>query len=216
MSRRTPSRARMPDRPHRSGRRGRSTRGAFAPLLCALEVPRERFVRPSTWRELARHAALRRRGSGDDQRSHAYLLSFRVLDLSAGHRVAELGTGSGYGAALASHIVSPGGSVLTLEIDEALARRAESLLEGYPNVRVVRGDAGELLHAWGGFDRITVTFAVDEIPPAWLDAIPGRPPGGPAGENGQRSLSVRPRQASLSGPITERCATAETAAAKRA
>src|SRR6185295_9999268 len=101
-----------------------------------------------------------------------YLLSFRVLGLSPGDRVAELGTGTGYGAALASHVVSPSGSVLSIEIDESLARRAKYLLSGYPNVQVASGDAGEMLALWKEFDRVTVTFAVDAIPSPWLHAIP--------------------------------------------
>jgi protein-L-isoaspartate(D-aspartate) O-methyltransferase len=106
--------------------------------------------------------------------------------------VAELGTGSGYGAALASQIVGPTGSVLSIEIDETLAARAERLLAGCANVKVVCDDAGEVLASWRGFDRITVTFAVSAIPPAWLAAIPeGGSMVAPVGhEGGQRLLRV--------------------------
>jgi len=143
-------------------------------LSALLDVPRERFVR--SW-DIAESAIdtpllLDDEGLATISAPHAYLLSFKVLGLKPGDRVAELGTGSGYGAALASHIVTPSGSVLSVEIDEALARRASHLLAGYPNVRATCGDAAETLASWRGYDRITVTFAVDDIPPAWLDAIP--------------------------------------------
>jgi protein-L-isoaspartate(D-aspartate) O-methyltransferase len=96
----------------------------------------------------------------------------RCHGLKAGDRFAELGTGTGYGAALASHVVGPGGTVYTIEIDEALARRAARLLAGYGNLHVSQGDAGSALSGWAECDRVSVTFAVDEIPHAWVDALP--------------------------------------------
>jgi protein-L-isoaspartate(D-aspartate) O-methyltransferase len=163
-------------------------------LSALLDVPRERFVRPWDIAESAIDTPLLLddEGLATISAPHAYLLSFRVLGLRPGDRVAELGTGSGYGAALASHIVTPSGSVLSVEIDEGLARRASHLLAGYPNVRATCGDAAEVLTSWRGFDRITVTFAIDEIPQAWLDAIPeGGSMVAPVGrEGGQRLMRV--------------------------
>lgn len=163
-------------------------------LSALLDVPRERFVR--YW-DIAESAIdtpllLDDEGLATISAPHAYMLSFRVLDLRPGDRVAELGTGSGYGAALASHIVTPSGSVFSVEIDEDLAKRASHLLRGYPNVRVTSGDAAEVLAGWRGFDKITVTFAIDEVPPAWLDAIPeGGSMVAPVGREGaQRLLRV--------------------------
>jgi protein-L-isoaspartate(D-aspartate) O-methyltransferase len=163
-------------------------------LSALLDVPRERFVR--SW-DIAESSIdtpllLDDEGLATISAPHAYLLSFRVLGLRPGDRVAELGTGSGYGAALASHIVGGSGSVFTVEIDPALARRASDLLRGYPNVRATCGDAAEMLAGWQGFDRITVTFAVDDIPQAWLEAIPeGGSMVAPVGREGaQRLLRV--------------------------
>jgi protein-L-isoaspartate(D-aspartate) O-methyltransferase len=170
--------------------------GPFEPRLLSalLDVPRERFVRPLDLGESALDTPLLLddEGLATISAPHAYLLSFRVLDLRPGHRIAELGTGSGYGAALASHVVGASGSVLSVEIDETLATRARRLLSGYPNVSVVRDDAGEMLSAWQGFDRITVTFALNEIPAAWLAAIPeGGSMVAPVGrDHGQRLLRV--------------------------
>jgi protein-L-isoaspartate(D-aspartate) O-methyltransferase len=163
-------------------------------LSALLDVPRERFVRSSDIAESAIDTPLLLddEGLATISAPHAYLLSFKVLGLKPGDRLAELGTGSGYGAALASHIVTPSGAVLTVEIDEGLAHRASHQLAAYPNVRVLSGDAAETLATWRGFDRITVTFAVDDIAPAWLDAIPeGGRMVAPVGRDGaQRLLRV--------------------------
>ena len=170
--------------------------GPFEPRLLSalLDVPRERFVRPVDVGEssLDTPLLLDDEGLATISAPHAYLLSFRVLDLRPGHRLAELGTGSGYGAALASQVVGPSGSVLSIEIDETLAARARRLLSGYSNVKVACGDAGEMLVGWHGFDRVTVTFAVNEIPAPWLAAIPegGRMVAPVGRDSGQRLLRV--------------------------
>jgi len=143
-------------------------------LSALLEVPRERFVRPEDIGESTTDTPLLLDDAGLATISapHAYLLSFRVLGLRRDDRIAELGAGSGYGAALASRVVGEGGSVLTIEIDEALANRASRLLAGYANVRVVRGDAGTLVDLWRSFDRISVAYAVASVPASWIDALP--------------------------------------------
>ena len=100
--------------------------GPFDPLhLEALrEVPRERFVRPGDQDRSAEDVPLPLddEGLATISAPHAYLLSFRLLDLSPGDRLVELGSGSGYGAALGAYIVGPGGRVVTLEIDGVFTR----------------------------------------------------------------------------------------------
>src|ERR1019366_3711918 len=80
-------------------------------LNALLEVPRERFVRPEDVPLSADDTRLSLDGPGQATISapHAYLLSFRVLRLEPGDSLVELGTGSGYGAALAAAIVGPEG-----------------------------------------------------------------------------------------------------------
>jgi protein-L-isoaspartate(D-aspartate) O-methyltransferase len=145
------------------------------PMLTALvEVPRERFVRPDDIGDSTVDTPLFLDDGGLATVSapHAYLLSFRVLGLKSGDRLAELGAGSGYGAALASRIVGQTGGVLTIEIDRPLADRAARLLASYANVRVLEGDAGAVVDHWRGFDRISVAFAVASVPAAWVEALP--------------------------------------------
>jgi len=150
--------------------------GPFEPHLLAalLEVPRERFVRPA---DLARSAddmplALDDDGLATVSAPHAYLLSFRLLRLSGGDSVVELGAGTGYGAALAAFVVGSAGHVTTFEIDPELAATARHLLADLSNVAVVEGDSVESALRWEGAKKVVATFAVDSLPPAWVDNIP--------------------------------------------
>ncbi|MFP4249892.1 MAG: protein-L-isoaspartate(D-aspartate) O-methyltransferase [Armatimonadota bacterium] len=86
------------------------------------------------------------------------------------HRVLEIGTGSGYQAAVLAEVVR---HVYTIEIVEALATSARSRLEDldYTNVTVRHGDGYEGWPEHAPFDRIIVTAAPEEIPPALLDQL---------------------------------------------
>jgi protein-L-isoaspartate(D-aspartate) O-methyltransferase len=143
-------------------------------LRALLEVPRERFVRPA---DVVRSAddtplPLDDEGLATISAPHAYLLSFRLLELAPRDSLVELGTGSGYGAALAAFIVGAAGRVVTFEIDPGLAGWAKSTLVDCPNVTVVQGDAMTSAAHWGDARKVVVTFAVDALPAAWLDALP--------------------------------------------
>ncbi|MGW1996430.1 methyltransferase domain-containing protein [Embleya sp. NPDC001921] len=96
------------------------------------------------------------------------------LDAHPGMRVLEIGTGTGYSAAL---LAARGCDVVSVEIDPELAHQARANLAraGYGDaVRVVTGD-GVLGHsAWGPYDRVQVTAGVRRIPAAWIEqARPG-------------------------------------------
>ena len=98
--------------------------------------------------------------------SQPYMVAFMTQSIrpASGMKVLEVGTGSGYQAAVLAEIVD---SVYTIEIVEPLARRSKSLLSqlGYENVIVKTGDgfAGWPEHA--PYDAIVVTAAAEEIPP---------------------------------------------------
>ena len=125
---------------------------------------------------------------------HAYLLSFRLLELAAGDELVELGAGSGYGAALAAFIVGPEGRVITFEIDPVLAEWARSTLAAESNVKVVEADAVSNSEEWRGARKVVVTFAVDAWPPAWLEALPeGGRIVAPVGKGDQRLLLAERR-----------------------
>ncbi len=161
------------------------------------DVPRERFVPLDAIGDAHRDVAL---ALDDDGRAtisamHAYVAQLRALDVREGDAVVDLGGGSGYGAAIAARLVGPRGSVTTIEIDEALARRATEALAEHGNVRVIHGDAHDLAR-WRGASKVMVGFDVGELPGAWIDALaPGgrlvAPVGGElvvADAKGRRSL----------------------------
>jgi protein-L-isoaspartate(D-aspartate) O-methyltransferase len=150
--------------------------GPFDPRLleALVAVPRERFVHLP---DVARSAEdiplpLDAAGLATVSAPHAYLLSYRLLALGAGDTLLELGTGSGYGAALAAFIVGPAGRVVTVEIDPALAVWSRRTLGDLPNVEAREGDAVATASTLPPAPKVVVTFAVDALPAAWLGALP--------------------------------------------
>jgi protein-L-isoaspartate(D-aspartate) O-methyltransferase len=95
------------------------------------------------------------------------------LGLGPGHRVLEIGTGSGYNAAVMSVVVGRRGQVVTVDIDAELVARARSSLgaAGYDTVTVRCGDGGYGDPDGAPFDRIIVTAGAWDIAPAWLDQL---------------------------------------------
>jgi protein-L-isoaspartate(D-aspartate) O-methyltransferase len=95
------------------------------------------------------------------------------LDVRPGDRCLEIGTASGYDAALLSRLVGPEGRVTTVELDPDLARDAARALDeaGCRDVRVVLGDGGEGFAEGAPYDRVLVTAAATEILPSWRDQL---------------------------------------------
>jgi protein-L-isoaspartate(D-aspartate) O-methyltransferase len=143
-------------------------------LQALLEVPRERFVRHEDIERSADDVPLPLDADGLATISapHAYALTYRLLGLARGDSLVELGTGSGYGAALAAFVVGPEGKVITFEIDPALAAWARTSLSASLNIVVVDGDAMTSAPAWRHAPKVAVTFAIDAIPDNWLDSLP--------------------------------------------
>ncbi|WP_030580247.1 methyltransferase domain-containing protein [Streptomyces anulatus] len=91
-----------------------------------------------------------------------------MLDVRAGHRVLEIGSGTGWNAALLAHRLGPG-RVVTVEVDPALAVRATRSLEGAGlDARVIHGDGARGHAAGGPYDRVIATCSVRTVPPAWI------------------------------------------------
>src|SRR5580704_1830638 len=95
------------------------------------------------------------------------------LGLQPGHRVLEIGTGSGYNAAVLANITGAGGRVVSIDLDRGLAQRAGERLRsaGYEAVAVRCADGGFGDPAGAPFDRIIVTAGARDIAPAWLDQL---------------------------------------------
>ena len=92
------------------------------------------------------------------------------LGLEPGHRVLEIGAGTGYNAALMAHIVGPQGQVITIDIDLDIVEAAQQHLSdtGVEGVRVVQGDGGLGYASGGPYDRIIFTVGAGDIRPNWL------------------------------------------------
>ena len=104
--------------------------------------------------------------------SQPYIVGFMTdaLRIEPSHRVLEIGTGSGYQAAILGELAR---EVYTIEIIPALAGRARSLLEelGYRNIHVRSGNGYLGWPEAAPFDRVIVTAAPDEVPPALVTQL---------------------------------------------
>ena len=134
------------------------------------KVPRHLFVPESVRARAYRDSPL---PIGYQQTiSQPYIVAFmtQALDVRSSHRVLEIGTGSGYQAAVLALLAS---RVYTIEIVAPLAARARATLAdlGYRNVEVRTGNGYLGWPEQAPFDRIIVTAAPDEVPPALVQQL---------------------------------------------
>jgi protein-L-isoaspartate(D-aspartate) O-methyltransferase len=140
-------------------------------VLRAMEqVPRELFVEPADREDAYRDSAL---GIACGQTiSQPFVVAYMTeqLQLQKQHRVLEIGTGSGYQAAILSRLCA---DVLTIERYRTLADTARERLRelGCDNVEVRLGDGFDVPETAGTFDRIIVTAAMEQIPEALLERL---------------------------------------------
>jgi len=134
------------------------------------EVPRERFVEPtfadSAYADQALPIAC------GQTISQPYVVAYMTeqLEMESHHRVLEVGTGSGYQAAVLSHLAR---EVVSVERYRTLAEAARERLKalGYENVDIVVGDGFAGVPDRAPYDRIIVTAAAETIPEALLDQL---------------------------------------------
>jgi protein-L-isoaspartate(D-aspartate) O-methyltransferase len=135
-------------------------------VLRAMEgVPRDLFVEPADRADAWRDSAL---GIACGQTiSQPFVVAYMTeqLQLQKHHRVLEIGTGSGYQAAILSRLC---GHVLSIERYRTLADSARLRLEQLrcDNVEVLLGDGFDIPAGVGNFDRIIVTAAMEQVPEA--------------------------------------------------
>ncbi|MGO9568401.1 MAG: protein-L-isoaspartate(D-aspartate) O-methyltransferase [Desulfomonilaceae bacterium] len=149
---------------------GRTTISDAAVLQAMLKVPRHFFVPPN-------HSALAYQDSpvpiGHGQTiSQPYIVALmtQALELKPGMKVLEVGTGSGYQAAILAEITP---DVFTIEIIRPLYESAADRLKklGYDSVKVLLGDGYYGWKEFAPFDRIIVTCAALHVPPPLFDEL---------------------------------------------
>ena len=139
-------------------------------LDAMLKVKRHRFV-PSHSRHLAYEDYPLSIGKGQTiSQPYIVALMTELLSLKGTEKVLEIGTGSGYQAAILAELA---GEVYTIEIFESLARQSEGLLKelNYKNIRVKFGDGFLGWPERSPFDGIIVTCAPEKIPPPLLEQL---------------------------------------------
>lgn len=164
-------------------------------VLAAMgQVPREKFVPAGREAEAYSNAALLIGHEQTISRPYIVALMTELVKPSPEKRVLDIGTGSGYQAAVLAALCK---QVHSIEIVEPLANEARQRLTslGYRNVNVRCGDG---YHGWpekGPFDIIVVAAAPDRVPQALIDELA---PGGrlviPIGEDSQKLLLIERNQ----------------------
>ncbi len=142
-----------------------------AQVLAAMrKVPRHRFV-PMDARPYAYADSPVRIGSGQTiSQPFIVALMTDLLDVKPEHHVLDVGTGSGYQAAILGELAA---EVTSIERHPELAESAQALLEelGYVNIQVVVGDGSQGYPPAAPYDRIVVAAAAPSVPQALLDQL---------------------------------------------
>ncbi|MCF6150475.1 MAG: protein-L-isoaspartate(D-aspartate) O-methyltransferase [Candidatus Kuenenia sp.] len=155
-------------------------------LKAMSEIPRHRFV-PDNYQHVAYEDSPLPIGEGQTI-SQPYMVAImtQCLELKGEEKVSEIGTGSGYQAAILSVLAA---QVYSIERHEMLAINARRLLKdlGYNNVEIIVGDGSIGLPDHSPFQGIIVTACAPKIPQNFIDqlAIGGRlviPVGSPFGQ----------------------------------
>ena len=140
-------------------------RHLFVPHVSLEEAYRDRAI---ATKQLANGVAI---SSSSQPAMMAIML--QQLDLQPGHRVMEIGAGTGYNAALMAHLVGPSGHVVTLDVDDDIVEAARRRLVAYgvANADVICADGGQGFAAGAPFDRVILTVGAWDIAPAWREQL---------------------------------------------
>lgn len=144
-------------------------------LNAFLKVKRHLFVKPELWEKAYDDSPL---DIGEGQViNRPYIVAMMTYVIAPGYnkKVLEIGTGSGFHAAILAELVA---QVFTIEIEEKLAKKAKKTLteQGYGNIKFKVGDGALGWEEYAPFDGIICTYSPDHIPPRLFEqlAIGGR------------------------------------------
>ncbi|MGH2364003.1 MAG: protein-L-isoaspartate O-methyltransferase family protein [Chloroflexota bacterium] len=147
-----------------------------------LAVPREQFL-PETaekeglervYQDAAIQTLFDSKGMSISSSSQPAIMApmLEMLQIEPGMRVLEIGTATGYNAALLSHLVGPDGTVVSIELQPTLTESAERKLHHTGNnMTVCCGDGREGVPDHGPCDKIIVTASAPDIYRPWFDQL---------------------------------------------
>lgn len=138
-----------------------------------LAIPREEFIPPSLKPYAYVDTPLDIGNGQTISAPHMVAIMCEALDIKKGLKILEVGTGSGYHAAIVSQLVGEKGKVYTIERFESLAHQAKENLHKTrcANVIVEIGDGSSGLPAYQPYDRIYVTCAAPYVPQPLLEQL---------------------------------------------
>ena len=130
-------------------------------LAAMAKIKRENFI-PSKWHDMAYDDRPLPIHAGQTI-SQPFIVAFmtQALALKGGEKVLEIGTGSGYAAAILGEIA---GEVFTIERHKTLADEARGKLTPWKNIQVIEGDGTKGLRSKAPFDAIVATAAGPQVP----------------------------------------------------
>jgi len=143
-----------------------------------LEIPREKFI-PTIFEQHAYLDTPLEIGQGQTiSAPHMIAIMCEELDLKKDQKILEIGTGSGYHAAIVAKIIEPNGHIYTIERHKNLAEKAKQNIKNanIKNITVEIGDGSEGLKKYAPYDRIYVTCAAPIIPQPLIEQLkdPGK------------------------------------------
>lgn len=163
-------------------------------LRAMLRVPRHMFVPEYEQRAAYIDRPLEIGYGQTISAPHMVAIMCEILELSEGHKVLEIGAGSGYNAAVMAELVGKTGHVYTVERIEPLVNFASKNLKetGYKNVTALLENGSMGYPRYAPYDRIAVTCAAPYIPETLLEQLK---PGGimviPVGSYSQELIRVK-------------------------
>lgn len=142
-------------------------------LQAMMKVKREHFV-PEKCKSLAyADMPLPIGHSQTISAPHMVAIMVQLLDLREGMKVLDIGTGSGYHAAVMAQLVGSSGYIYSVEIIPELVKMAGENLKvaGIENVTVIQGDGSLGLPEYAPYDRINVAASAPEVPKPLMDQL---------------------------------------------